>query len=185
MHSRATTLILAVAVAGATGACSDSTAPTRPKEVTVPVQFTTAQHAGEAHHHDTHLTGDAERPTPNDSRGQGQAIFKVSEDLSEIQFKLNVANIENVTQAHIHCCANAENTAGIVVWLYPSGPPAQLIPGRSQGTLAEGTIRQSSLIGALAGQPLTTLLDRISSGLAYVNVHTSQFPPGEIRGQIK
>jgi hypothetical protein len=185
MHSRVTTILLAAAVAGFAGACSDSTAPTQPKEVTVPVQFTTGQHAGGAHQHNTHLTGDAERPTPNDSRAQGQAIFKVSEDRSELRFKLNVANIENVTQAHIHCCADAENTAGIVVWLYPSGPPQQLIPGRSQGTLAEGTIQQSSLIGALAGQPVTALLDRITSGLAYVNVHTSQFPPGEIRGQIK
>ena len=122
---------------------------------------------------------------PNDSLAQGQANFKVSDDGSEIRFKLIVANIENVTQAHIHCCASTEGTAGIVVWLYPAGPPAQLIPGRSQGVLAEGVITGSSLVGSLAGQPLSVLLDRIQSGLAYVNVHTSQFPPGEIRGQLQ
>jgi hypothetical protein len=142
-------------------------------------------HEGEPHNHFTHLNGANERPTPIDSTAQGQAIFQVSEDGTSIDFKLNVGNIENVTQAHIHCCADTNNTAGIVVWLYPSAAPAQLIPGRSQGTLAEGTITQSSIIGSLAGQSVSVLLDRIASGLAYVNVHTTQFPPGEIRGQIK
>jgi hypothetical protein len=140
MRTRVFAVVLAAAVAGAAGACSDGPAPTQPAAVTVPVQFQTGMHAGEAHNHRTHLTGDNERPVPNDSQAQGQAIFQASEDGSQIQFKLIVANIENVTQAHIHCCANTEGTAGIVVWLYPSAPPAALIPGRSQGVLAEGVI---------------------------------------------
>lgn len=172
--------LLAVAVASGTGACSDGPGSTQPTAIVVPVQLQT----GEARNHRTHLTGDAERPVPNDSKAQGQAIFQVSKDGSAIEYKVIVANIENVTQAHIHCCANSEGTAGIVVWLYPSAPPAQLIAGRSDGVLAEGTITQSSLVGGLAGQSLSVLLDRIASGLAYVNVHTSQFPPGEIRGQL-
>ena len=178
-------VLAAVAALVAASACSDAPAPTAPEGVTVPVQFQTGMHTGDAHNHGAHLTGDAERPTPNDSLAQGQANFKISKDGSEIRFKLIVANIENVTQAHIHCCASTEGTAGVVVWLYPSGPPAQLIPGRSQGVLAEGVITASSLVGSLAGQPLSALLDRIVSGEAYVNVHTTQFPPGEIRGQIR
>jgi hypothetical protein len=71
-----------------------------------------------------------------------------------------------------------------VAWLYPSGPPAQLIPGRSNGVLAEGVITADNLVNALAGQPLEALLEAIRAGNAYVNVHTSQFPPGEVRGQI-
>ena len=185
MRTRVFTALLAAAVAGAAGACSDAPAPTQPAAITVPVQIQTGMHAGDAHNHRTHLTGDAERPVPNDSKAQGQAIFQVSDDGTEIRFQLMVANIQNVTQAHIHCCANTAGTAGIVVWLYPSAPPAVLIPGRSQGVLGEGTITQSSLVGGLAGQSLSVLLDRITSGLAYVNVHTSQFPPGEIRGQIQ
>ena len=185
MRIRVLAVLLAAAVAGAAGACSDAPAPTQPAAVTVPVQFQTGMHAGDAHNHRTHLAGDKERPVPNDSQAQGQAIFQVSEDGSAIRYKLIVANIENVTQAHIHCCANTEGAAGIVVWLYPSAPPATLIPGRSQGVLAEGVITQPSLVGSLAGEPLSVLLDRIASGLAYVNVHTSQFPPGEIRGQIQ
>jgi hypothetical protein len=185
MRNRVFAVLLAAAVAGAAGGCSKASAPTQPAAITVPVQFETAAQAGQSDNHRTHLTGDSERPVPNDSQAQGQAIFQVSDDGSEIQFKLIVANIQNVTQAHIHCCANSEGTAGIVVWLYPSAPPLKLIPGRSQGVLAEGVIKQSSLVGGLAGQSLSVLLDRIASGLAYVNVHTSQFPPGEIRGQLQ
>jgi hypothetical protein len=180
------TRVLAVIVAaGVAAACSDYPAPTQPTSVTVPVQFSSAARADQAHSHGAHMTGAAEWPVPNDSRAQGQANFKVSDDGSEIRFKLMVANIENVTQSHIHCCAGTEGNAGIVVWLYPAAPPAQLIPGRSQGVLAEGVITRSSLVGILAGEPLSVLLDRIQSGLAYVNVHTTQFPPGEIRGQMQ
>ena len=174
---------LLAAIVGTAIACSDAVAPTQPEAITVPVHFETSLLEGEAHSHRTHLTGDAERPVPTNSKAQGQAIFQVKSD-TEIGFKLTVANIENVTQAHIHCCAGIEGTAGIVVWLYPSAPPAQLIPGRSDGVLAEGVISPSSLVGSLAGQPLSVLVANITNGLAYVNVHTSQFPPGEIRGQI-
>ena len=184
MRTRVFTAFLVAGMAGAASACSsDAPSPTQPTAITVPVQ--TSMHAGDPHNHRTHLTGDAERPVPNDSPAQGQAIFQVSDDGSEIQYKLIVANIENVTQAHIHCCANTDGTAGVVVWLYPSAPPQQLIPGGFQGVLAEGVITQASLVGSLAGQSLSVLLDNIASGLAYVNVHTSQFPPGEIRGQIQ
>ena len=189
MRTRVFGVLLATAVAAAGSACSDAPSATQPAAISVPLQVQTDAQAGAQgatpDNHRTHLTGDNERPVPNESKGQGQAIFQVNAEGTEIQFKLIASNIENVTQAHIHCCANSEATAGIVVWLYPSAPPLRLIPGRSDGVLAEGVIRQSSLVGGLAGQPLSTLLARIESGLAYVNVHTSQFPPGEIRGQIR
>jgi hypothetical protein len=50
--------------------------------------------------------------------------------------------------------------------------------------LADGTITAANLVGALAGQPLSALVEALSSGGAYVNVHTQQNPGGEIRGQI-
>ena len=81
--------------------------------------------------------------------------------------------------------APAGTNGGIVAWLYPSAPPLQLIPGRSSGTLGEGTLTRANLVGTLAGQPLSVLVDAIAAGNAYVNVHTSQFPPGEVRGQVR
>jgi len=129
-----------------------------------------------------HLNGENEVPSV-DTRARGETGFKVSKDGSSISYKLIVANIENVTQAHIHWAPAGEN-GPVVVWLYPEGPPAQLIEGRFSGILAEGVITEADLVGQLAGEPLETLLDLMRTGDVYVNVHTSQFPPGEVRGQI-
>ena len=138
--------------------------------------------AGANGHWKTHPTGDGEVPA-NASLGQAEAQFRLSDDGSSLSYKLNVANIENVTQSHIHMAPAGVN-GPIVAWLYPSAPPAQLIPGRSSGTLGEGTITAANLTGPLAGQPLSALVNAINAGNAYVNVHTSQFPPGEIRGNL-
>lgn len=180
--------VFAAACAGSTGS------PAEPGSISVPVRVQSEPRAGSAqpvgstalanapHNLRTHLSGDEEVPA-RDTAAQGQAIFQVNGDETAISYKLNVANIENVTQAHIHI-APAGSNGGIVVWLYPSAPPSQLIPGRTQGTLGEGEITAASLVGSLAGKPLSDLLAAIHDGRAYVNVHTLQFPPGEIRGQI-
>jgi hypothetical protein len=52
------------------------------------------------------------------------------------------------------------------------------------GVLARGTITEADLVGPLAGQPLSALVEAIRSGNAYVNVHTVDHPAGEIRGQL-
>ena len=97
-----------------------------------------------------------------DTDAQGHAIFQVNPAGTAISYRLVVANIENVTQAHIHLGA-AGATGGIVAWLYPAAPPSQLIPGRSQGTLGEGEITAASLVGTLAGKPLSDLLDAMQT----------------------
>lgn len=132
-----------------------------------------------------HLSSDQEvANSPVVSQATGQAIFKVSKDGERIEYRLIVTNIENVTMAHIHLAPAGQN-GGVVVWLYPDGPPAQLIPGRSSGVLATGTITADDLVGSLAGSTsLSNLIAAFDAGNAYVNVHTSQFPGGEIRGQI-
>jgi hypothetical protein len=141
----------------------------------------------------THLNGAGEVPV-RDTKAQGQANFKLSKDGGQLHYKLIVANIENVLQAHIHLAPAGEN-GPIVAWLYPPAPPAIPIPGRTNGVLAEGTITAANLMGPLAGQPLTALLDAIEAGGTYVNVHTNDlvdppntgpgdFPGGEIRGQL-
>jgi hypothetical protein len=130
-----------------------------------------------------HLSGDAEVP-PVDTRASGQATFQLSHDGTQLQYELVVANIENVTQAHIHIAPAGAN-GPVTAWLYPPGPPAQLIPGRSNGVLAEGVITAENLVGPLAGQSLADLVALMRSGDTYVNVHTSQWPGGEIRGQIR
>ena len=131
----------------------------------------------------THMSGREEVP-PVETRAQGQAIFQLSRDGESLRYKLIVANIENVTMTHIHLAPAGAN-GPVVAWLYPSAPPAQLIPGRFSGVLAEGVITAGNLVGPLAGEPLSALIDEIVAGNTYVNVHTSQFPAGEVRGQIR
>ena len=149
----------------------------------------------------THLAGEFELPVAVDTKAQGQATFKLSDDGMVLHYKLNVANIQNVFMAHIHA-GPATSTGPIVVWLYPSTPfpalpqpPASYRPGRTNGTLAEGEIRASDLKGPLAGKSLTDLVALMNSGGAYVNAHTSDFQganntgpgdmaSGEIRGNL-
>lgn len=130
------------------------------------------------------LSGDAEVPS-NMSRARGVAIFHLNADGTSLSYKLISSNIENITQAHIHCCTDPTHpTAGVVVWLYPEeGQTPILIPGRHDGVLATGTITASDVIGGLSGQ-LSALITEIQEGDAYVNVHTDQIPGGEIRGQL-
>lgn len=130
----------------------------------------------------THLSGGDEVPVVV-TNAQGQAIFKLSDDGTELYYKLNVANIENVLQAHLHLAPAGAN-GPVVAWLYPSAPPAQLIPGRTNGTLAQGTITSSNLVGPLAGQSLQDLIDAIDAAGTYVNVHTTAHLGGELRGQL-
>ena len=68
-----------------------------------------------------HLSGDLEVPA-NASAGQGQASFHLSEDGTSVDYKLNVANIENVIVAHIHMGTPGVN-GPVGVFLYPSSSP--------------------------------------------------------------
>jgi hypothetical protein len=155
------------------------------REAVAPYEFEANFAVGHAagQNFNTPLSG-AEEVPPADTRARGQAQFQLNRAGTEISFRLNVANIENVTMAHIHVGAVGVN-GPVVVWLYPEGPPPQLIPGRSNGVLATGTFTEDDLVGPLAGQTLADLLNVMRSGDTYVNVHTSQFPGGEVRGQIR
>lgn len=130
----------------------------------------------------THATAAEEVPS-NDSRAQGQAIFQLNEDGTELHYKLIVANIQDVSAAHIHLAPRGVN-GGVVAWLFPPSPPGQLLPGRTQGILEQGAITDADVVGPLEGAGLPGLLEEMLAGNTYVNVHTSELPGGEIRGQI-
>jgi hypothetical protein len=129
------------------------------------------------------LSGDEEVPAVA-TNARGVAIFQLSPDGTQLSYRLIASNIDNILQAHIHARGAAGVNAPVVAFLYPDNPPAVLIPGRHDGTLATGTITSADLIGPLAGMTLVDLLDAISDGDAYVNVHTTANPGGEIRGQL-
>ena len=137
-----------------------------------------------------HCKGDEEVP-PRDTNAQGQAIFHLNKDETAINYKLIVANIENVIAAHIHVAPTGVN-GPVVAFLFGSVAPGG---GRTDGVLAQGTITAANLVGPLAGQPLSDLISAMRAGNTYVNVHTNDgvapantgpgdFPGGEVRGQI-
>jgi hypothetical protein len=137
------------------------------------------------------LSGGEEVPA-RDTKARGNATFDVSDDGTSISYKLIVSNIENVVAAHIHV-APAGTNGSVVAFLFGAVPAGG---GRSDGVLAEGTITAANLVGPLAGQPLSALLDAMQAGNTYVNVHTNDgiaptdtgpgdFPGGEIRAQIR
>ena len=135
------------------------------------------------------LNGGEEVP-PRDTNARGVATFKLSSDGTALDYKVNVANIENVFAAHIHCGAEGVNgPVGVTLF---SGAPGG---GRINGTLAEGTITAPDPGNGCGWADLDDVLAAIASGNTYVNVHTNDgvaptntgpgdFPGGEIRGQI-
>jgi CHRD domain len=196
-------------------ACSGSRPPAEPSTVTAPLQVS-AQPDGIAKNHTTHLSGDNEPftpatpggPTPADSQAQGQAIFHIAADGLSFDYKLIASNIENITQAHIHCGPPGVN-GNIIVWLYPSPTATSALPGgagRHDGVLAEGTVvsgtplhvRSVPSSAACPGgvSSFADVLAKICANNTYVNVHTSDgvnppntgpgdFPGGEIRGPLQ
>ena len=135
-----------------------------------------------------HLTGANELPE-RDTRARGQVIISLSDDGTELHYRLIVANIENVVAAHIHL-GDADVNGPVVAFLFSGAEQ-----GRVNGVIATGTITADNLVGPLNGQPLSALVEQLDAGETYVNVHTNDFVPptntgpgdfpgGEIRGQI-
>jgi hypothetical protein len=136
------------------------------------------------------LSGDQEVP-PRDTQARGVATFKLRADGAALAFKVNVANIDNVFAAHIHCGAVGAN-GPVGVTLFMAAPAG----GRVNGTLAEGTITAPDAGNGCGWADLAAVLAAMGSGATYVNVHTNDgveppntgpgdFPGGEIRGQIR
>ena len=117
-----------------------------------------------------------------ETRAQGQAIFRLSADESELYFKVVVANIKDVVGAHIHLAAPGSNGPIVLPLL---GNPFIDDPGiTTNGILVEGTATSADVAGSLEGG-LEALLAAMSEGNTYVNVHTVENRGGQIRGQIR
>jgi hypothetical protein len=136
----------------------------------------------------------------------GDAFFWLAPNGTALEYVVVVSNITNAFMAHIHLAPSGD----ILVWLAPnpntaasgeeascvavlSGGPASacagLISGSFSGVLGQGTITAADMSGSktCAGCDNVTfaqLMTDIQAGNAYVNVHTSQNPGGEVQGTI-
>lgn len=85
-----------------------------------------------------------------------------------------------MTQAHIHLGRRGVN-----------GPVVAFLFGLSRFGISvrrgvvRGTLTNRDLVGPLRGRTIRDLIREMERGNTYVNVHTTQFPEGEVRGQIQ
>jgi len=122
----------------------------------------------------------------------GTGVFTAKVEKGVIHYTLSYSGLSTpVLQAHLHFGQPAVS-AGVFVFLCtnlgngPVGTPA--CP--SAGGTVTGTITAPDVLNPSPDQGITpgdfaTALRIIEAGEAYANVHTTRFPAGEIRGQVR
>ncbi|HEX7257611.1 MAG TPA: CHRD domain-containing protein [Nitrososphaeraceae archaeon] len=124
----------------------------------------------------TPLTGMEEVP-PVNTNSTGIALFELVKN--NINFKVNVTNLDNINAAHIHLGEFGQN-GDVIFTLFKPATPIDVL----NGTLVEGKVTAVDLQGPLKGKTVNDLVQLINNTKTYVNIHTEQYPNGEIRGQI-
>ncbi|HXH83729.1 MAG TPA: CHRD domain-containing protein [Candidatus Tectomicrobia bacterium] len=139
----------------------------------------------------TRLTGYEEVPAIS-TEGSGVFRAHISPDDSTITWELSYADLEgDVLQAHIHFGQHSVN-GGIVVFLCTNlgnGPAGTQTCPAPPATIS-GTVTSAGVVGGASTQLITPgeldeVIRAIRAGAAYVNVHSSVAPGGEIRGQLR
>ncbi|HMF97216.1 MAG TPA: CHRD domain-containing protein [Vicinamibacterales bacterium] len=140
------------------------------------------------------LSGYEETLVALSTAGNGHFQARISKDESEIEWQLSFGDLEGaVTQSHIHFGARAQS-GGISVWLCKTNqatapPNTQTCPASApEDNPLTGIATAADVVGP-AGQGIAPgqfaeLIAAIRAGVAYVNVHSSLYPGGEIRAQF-
>jgi hypothetical protein len=111
------------------------------------------------------LTGAAEVPGPGDPNGSGSAAIRLNHGQGQVCFRLSVSNLTlPATAAHIHRGAAGQANPPLVTLTAPDAT------GSSSGCVS-------------ASRELVKEILKNASGF-YVNVHTSDFGDGAVRGQL-
>lgn len=111
------------------------------------------------------LNGWQEVP-PVDTPAMGHGWFTLSKDLSQIDYKVTVSDIADISASHLH-----------TGWPGQNGPVAITLYGGG------GMFGPDMPLTGLAPLDAQNVLDLIS-GYYYANVHTAAHGSGEIRGQV-
>jgi hypothetical protein len=141
----------------------------------------------------TQLLGSSEVP-PHVTNGHGLAFLLYDDhgtaDFADDTFNFTLSAFDlssAITGFHIHGAATTSETAPIRIDL--SGPGfINFVSGNSVliggSNIAAPMLPDTPATATNAGHPSMSFLDALRGGLAYVNVHTSNFPGGEVRGQF-
>jgi len=118
------------------------------------------------------MNGAQETPA-NNGKSTGRAELTL--DGTKLRYEVEVKDLSGPpTAAHIH--VGPSGVAGPPVYTF------QLKSRDASGEVAEGTIDLTKdASSGVSGDSLRTLLN---NGNAYINVHTKNFPNGEVRGQV-
>jgi CHRD domain len=116
----------------------------------------------------------------------GNGEFKAKIRSQQIQYELRYRDLEGgaVLFAHIHFGQRATN-GGVSAFLCGGGgkPPCPPSPATVTGTIVPTDVVGPAAQGIAPGQ-FDELVRAMRAGATYANVHTTQWPGGEIRGQI-
>ena len=136
------------------------------------------------------LSGFQEDPLVLSTAGKGLFLARIDDRQQEITYRLSYSNLAGtVSQAHIHL-GGRHQSGGISVFLCSNlgnGPAGTQACPAAPATIT-GTIRPADVIGpagqGIAAQEFGELVAAIRAGVTYVNVHSSTYPGGEVRGQL-
>jgi hypothetical protein len=137
------------------------------------------------------LSGFAEVPAAILSDGRGTVDLDLNRSAGTLTFRLTYSGLSSsVTQAHIHF-GKVHVAGGIIVFFCSNlaNPPAGTPLCPANGGTVTGTITAAGVVGPaaqnIAAGNFAGLVAALVSNTAYANVHTTNFPAGEIRGQIR
>jgi hypothetical protein len=138
----------------------------------------------------TTLSGYNEDPLTINTAGGGSFTAKISKAGDAIDYTETFGSLTSgVTQSHIHF-GGPSQSGNIVVFLCTNlgnGPAGTQACPAGGGTIT-GTIHAADVLGVPAQNftagDLAAVIAAMRAGSAYVNVHTQNFPAGEIRGPL-
>jgi hypothetical protein len=136
------------------------------------------------------LSGYQEDPLALSTTGNGNFRIHIDWHNQEVDYRLSYADLEgSVAQAHIHIGGRSQS-GGIMVFLCtnlgngPAGTQAcPAAPGEVTGTIRPADIIGPTGQGVAAGE-FAEFVAAIQAKTAYVNVHSTKYPGGEIRAQL-
>lgn len=117
--------------------------------------------------------------------GQGRFTATVNMGAQEISYTLMYTGLEAApSAAHIHL-GQARVNGGVIAFLCGGGDkPACPEEGSVSGVIDAADIIGPSAQGIAAGE-FEEAARAMHAGVVYANVHSSKFPGGEIRGQLR
>jgi hypothetical protein len=137
------------------------------------------------------LDGASENP-PNDSLGTGAATVEIDTATRTLTIRIDLAGLTGRTTAsHIHCCTAEPYSGTIGIAVTPvtlTGFPFWVTSGNYEQhfDLTNSSTYTLNFIANFGGGSTegaeAALIAGIQAGKAYIDIHSTAFPAGEVRG---